>query len=75
MVEFVRKFEIVALKLLELPLFITKSINLLNFILNLILYDVSVPCDRRRFSVHSSFIEKSMCLTIPAKYFLTLTDI
>ena len=37
---------------------ITKYINLM--FLTLILYDVGDHCDRRRFSVNSPFIEKSM---------------
>ena len=59
MIEFLRKFEYRGIKIALVNLIlITKSINLLFFAL--ILYGVGVCCDRRRFSVHCPFIEKSM---------------
>ena len=57
---FSENFRILALKLLELInlILITKSISLQLF--TLILHGVGVRCDRRRFSVLSRIIEKSM---------------
>ena len=57
MIKFLREFENRGIKIAE-P--IPKSINL-QF-LNLILHGIGVRCDRRRFFVHSPFIEKSMTL-------------
>ena len=58
MIEFLRKFENRGIKVAQvISILISKSINL-EF--TLILYGVWVHCDRRRFSGHSPFIEKSM---------------
>ena len=59
MIEFLRKFENRGTKIAPVnSILITIYINLQW--LTLILYGVGVRCDRRRFSVHSPFIEKSM---------------
>ena len=58
-VEFIRKFENRGIKISRVySILVTKSIDLRLF--TLILYGVGVHCDRRRFSVLSPFIEKSM---------------
>ena len=58
MVEVLRKFDNRGIKVSHYSILISKSINLQLF--TLILYGVGVHCDRRRFSVLSPFIEKSM---------------
>ena len=59
MVEFLQKFQNRGIKIARVnSILITKSINLQKF--TLILYGDEVCCDRRRFSVHSQFIEKCM---------------
>ena len=59
MVEFFRKFENRGIKIAQVKsILITKSINLQLF--TLILSGVGVRWDRRRYSVLSPFIEKSM---------------
>ena len=59
MVEFRRKFWIVALKLLKLTRFLSPNLSIyFNFV------RWWVRCDRGRFSVHSLFIEKSMVVFI-----------
>ena len=59
MVEFFRKFENYGIKIARVnSILITKSIKLQFF--TIILYGVEVRCDRRRFFMHSPFIEKSM---------------
>ena len=59
MVEFLRKFENSCIKIARTNSFlITKSIDLQLF--NLILYGAGVRYDRKRFSVFSELIEKSM---------------
>ena len=63
MIEFLRKFENRGIKIARVnSIHITKSFNLQLF--TLIVYGVRVRCDRRRFSVHGPFIEKSMAYTI-----------
>ena len=58
-IEFLRKFENRGIKIARVnSIFITKFINLQLF--TLILYSVGVRCDRRRFSVLSPFMEKSI---------------
>ena len=52
-----QKFENHGIKIAQVnSILITNSINLQFF--TIILYGVGVRCDRRRFSVHSPFIEK-----------------
>ena len=59
MIEFLRKFENRDIKISRVnSILITKSVTLQLF--TLIFYGVWVRFDRRRFSVHSLFIEKSM---------------
>ena len=59
MIKFLMKFENRGIKIVLVnSMLIPKSINLQFF--TFILFDVGFHCDRRRFSVHSSFIEKSM---------------
>ena len=59
MFEFLKKFVNCGTKIARVNSnFITKSINLQLF--TLILNGAGVRCDRRRFSVFSPFIEKSM---------------
>ena len=61
MVEFLIQFEKRDIKIARVnSILITKSINLQLF--TLILYGVGVCCDRRRFSVLSPFLQKSMDL-------------
>ena len=63
MVEFLRKFEKRGINIFQVnSILITNSIDLHLF--TLILYGVGVRCDRRRFSVLSPFIEKSMDLLL-----------
>ena len=60
MIEILRKFENPGIKIAQVNyILITKSVNLQLF--TLISYGVWVRCDQNRFSVHSPFIEKSMC--------------
>ena len=59
--ELLRKFENRGIKIARVnSILITKWINLKLF--SLILYGVGFRCDRRRFFVHSPFIEKSMSI-------------
>ena len=59
MIKFLKKFENHCIKIARVKsILITKSINLQLF--TLIVYSVGVHCDRRQFSMHSLFIEKSM---------------
>ena len=61
MVEFLRKFKNRGIKITRVnSILITKSSNLQLF--TFILYGVGVRCDRRRISVLSPFIEKSMTI-------------
>ena len=63
MIEILRQFENRGIKIARVNLIIvSKSINLQVF--TFILYGVVVRCDRRRFSVLSPFIEKSMVYII-----------
>ena len=58
MLEFFKKFQDLCIKIaLVNSVLISKSINFQLF--TLIVYDVGVRCDRKRFSVLSPFIEKS----------------
>ena len=59
MIEFLRKFENRGIKISQVnSILLSKYINLQLF--PLILHGVGVRCDRRRFSVLSQLIEKSM---------------
>ena len=59
MIEFFKKFDNFGIKIARVnSILISKTINLQLFIL--ILFGAGVRCDRRRFSVLSPFIEKSM---------------
>ena len=59
MIDFLRKFVNHGIKIARVNLIlITKFIKVQFF--TLILHGVRVRCDRRRFSVHSPFIEKSI---------------
>ena len=69
MIEFVRKFENRGMHFFRVnSILITQSINLQFF--TSILYGVGVRCDRRRFSVHSSSIAKSMVIFINTYQFV-----
>ena len=73
MVKFLRKFENRGIKIARVnSILITKSINLQFF--TLIMYGVGIRCDRRRFSVHSAFIQKSMHQVIVHDFFLFLYE-
>ena len=62
MVKFFSKFENRGIKIARVKkIQFTKSVHLQLF--TFILYGVGVRCDRRRFSVNSPFIEKSMQLS------------
>ena len=62
MIEFLRKFENPGITIARVnSILVTKSNNIQFFAQNP--YGVGVGCDRRRFSVHSPFIEKSMVLS------------
>ena len=59
MIEFLRKIENRCTKIVRVNSnLIPKSINFMSF--TLILWGVGARCDRKRFKVHSPFIEKSM---------------